>query len=308
MSVHSEDTEYLFSLLRDSPTFENTPTFEKNELPKKNLFNNIEEESIYQFQKNTLDNNKILIIGPRDSGKTVLIKDLIIELQDSVEEIHYISFGLSDEIFPFRIYKGIEEFDIEKYLKYLKYVKNKNKDNNKYKTMLIFDNSIFKNSLEDKFLNELIFHSKYYNIILIISMQFPMGLSPEFRNTIDTIFLFNNHTISNEKRLYDHYCGMFPNFEIFKKYYNKITQNHGTMVIDQTRDGYDITDMIYDYRVNNINDNLLDKNKFIKNKYEKNTDNIINIKILKERITELEERIEKLENDLNSRNNNTIYI
>ena len=307
MSIQSEDTKYLLSLLTDSPTFE------KNKLPKKNLFNNIEEKSIYQFQKNTLHNNKILIIGPKNSGKTVLIKDLIIELQDSVEEIHYISFSLSDEIFPFRIYKGIKEFDAEKYIEY---ARSKNKDNNKYKTMLIFDGSIFKNSLEDKFLCELIFHSKCYNIILIISMQFPMGLSPEFRNTIDTIFLFNNHTISNEKRLYNHYCSMFPNFEIFKKYYNKITQNHGTMVIDQTHNNYnfDMSNMIYGYRVDNINNdnkldkNKLDKNKFIKYNYEKKIDSTINIKILKEKITELEKRIEKLENDLNSKNNNTIYI
>ena len=298
MPIHSEDTKYLLSLLTDSPTFE------KNELSKKILFNNIEDKSIYQFQKNTLHNNKILIIGPKHSGKTVLIKDLIIELQDSVEEIHYISFSLSDEIFPFRTYKGIEEFDIEKYIEY---ARSKNKDNNKYKTMLIFDDSIFKNNLEDKFLYELIFHSKYYNIILIISIQNPLELFLELRNNFDMFFIFNNHNISNEKRLYNHYCSMFPNFEIFKKYYNKITENYGIMIIDKNNNSYnfDMSNMIYGYRVDNINDNLLDKNKFIKNKYEKKIDNI---KTLQERINELEERIEKLENDLNSKNNNTIYI
>jgi uncharacterized protein YeaO (DUF488 family) len=58
--------------------------------------------------------------------------------------------------------------------------------------------------------------------------------------------------ISNQKRLYDHYAGMFPSFDIFKRVFTKITENYGIMVLTSKK-GYNIEDKIFWYRVD-VND------------------------------------------------------
>ena len=62
-------------------------------------------------------------------------------------------------------------------------------------------------------------------------MQHPLGISPELRCNFDYIFLLAEDFISNMKKIYDHYAGMFPNFESFKQVFSSLTEDFGSMVI-----------------------------------------------------------------------------
>ena len=62
-------------------------------------------------------------------------------------------------------------------------------------------------------------------------MQFPLGITPELRNNFDYIFLLADDIISNLKRMYDHYAGVFPTFESFRQIFTQLTEDHGAMVI-----------------------------------------------------------------------------
>ena len=62
-------------------------------------------------------------------------------------------------------------------------------------------------------------------------MQYPLGITPELRCNFDYIFLLAEDFVSNMKRIYDHYAGMFPNFESFKTVFLQLTQDFGCMVI-----------------------------------------------------------------------------
>lgn len=62
-------------------------------------------------------------------------------------------------------------------------------------------------------------------------MQFPLGIKPELRLNFDYVFLLADDTVSNQKRIYEHYAGIFPNFEAFRQVFSQLTADYGTMVI-----------------------------------------------------------------------------
>jgi len=62
-------------------------------------------------------------------------------------------------------------------------------------------------------------------------MQYPLGISPELRSNFDYVFLLAEDTTSNLKRIYEHYAGMFPDFNSFRQVFRQLTENYGAMVI-----------------------------------------------------------------------------
>lgn len=84
---------------------------------------------------------------------------------------------------------------------------------------------------KDRPIQELLFNGRHYRLMYILTMQFPLGISPELRCNFDYIFLLADDTISNQKRIYDHYAGMFPNFDSFRQVFVQLTSDFGSMVI-----------------------------------------------------------------------------
>ena len=83
---------------------------------------------------------------------------------------------------------------------------------------IILDNCLASKGtwINDIYLMELLHHAKYYNKLLIIVYSFPPGLSPESRNSFDYVFLLSEAFFSNQKRMYDHYGGMYETFDFFR--------------------------------------------------------------------------------------------
>jgi hypothetical protein len=75
-----------------------------------------------------------------------------------------------------------------------------------------------------------------------------MGIPPEYRSNFDYIFLLAEDTISNRKRLYEHYAGMFPTFDIFQQVFTDITEDYGMMVINNRIHSKNITDKVFWYK------------------------------------------------------------
>ena len=68
------------------------------------------------------------------------------------------------------------------------------------------------------------------------------------RTQIDQIFLCRETIVSNRKRLYDHYAGMFPTFEIFCQVMDQCTENYECLVIDNTSKSNEICNQVYWYK------------------------------------------------------------
>lgn len=104
---------------------------------------------------------------------------------------------------------------------------------------------------KDQNISEMFFNGRHHKIMFILSMQFPLGIKPEFRANFDYIFLLNEDILSNQKRLYDHYAGMFPSFEVFRKVFTETTENFGCLVIDNKSRSKNIQDKVFWYRASN---------------------------------------------------------
>lgn len=85
--------------------------------------------------------------------------------------------------------------------------------------------------MNDQPMMEIFFNGRHYQLMFILTMQFPLGIRPELRCNFDYIFLLAEDMFSNQKRLYDHYAGMFPSFEAFRQVFQQLTADYGSMVI-----------------------------------------------------------------------------
>ena len=84
---------------------------------------------------------------------------------------------------------------------------------------------------KDLAINELLFNGRHYHITCILTMQFPLGIKPELRCNFDYVFLLADDIISNQKRIFQHYAGIFPNYESFRQVFVQLTSDYGSMVI-----------------------------------------------------------------------------
>jgi hypothetical protein len=141
--------------------------------------------------------------------------------------------------------------------------------------MLIMDDCMSSKGtwLKDPNILELFFNGRHHHLSFILTMQYSVGIPPEMRSNFDYIFLLAEDTISNRKRLYEHYAGMFPTFDIFQQVFSDITENYGIMVINNRVHSKNITDKVFWYKAKTVPTFKLGSAKFKKfhdNTYDSN--------------------------------------
>ena len=118
--------------------------------------------------------------------------------------------------------------------------------------------------IKDQNILELFFNGRHHHVSFILTMQYAVGIPPEMRSNFDYIFLLAEDFISNQKRLYEHYAGMFPSFDIFKQVFAEVTQNYGIMVINNRVHSTTITDKVFWYKAKQVPKFKLGSSKYIK--------------------------------------------
>jgi hypothetical protein len=107
---------------------------------------------------------------------------------------------------------------------------------------------------KDPYVADLLMNGRHRHITYLLTMQYPLGISPELRSNFDYVFLLAEDYTSNMKRLYDHYAGMFPDFNSFRQVFRQLTDNFGSMVIKNRESGQNICDKISFYKAPDLTD------------------------------------------------------
>jgi energy-coupling factor transporter ATP-binding protein EcfA2 len=91
-------------------------------------------------------------------------------------------------------------------------------------------------------------NGRHIKLFFIITQQYVLGLGPQLRTNVDFVFILRENIVSNRKRLFDNYAGMFPSFDVFQQVLEQCTNDYECMVIDNTVQSNKLTDQVYWYK------------------------------------------------------------
>ena len=183
-----------------------------------------------RFDITSISSDKVVVfIGKRETGKSFLVKDLLYYHKDvplgtviSGTEAANTFYGhmvpslfIHDAYTPPIIANAVKRQRMV--------IKKINKDKAQFgssnidpRAFLILDDCLYDQSwVRDENIRNLFMNGRHFKILFIITTQYALGVPPNLRTNIDYVFILRENYVSNRKRLYEHYAGMFPSFEIF---------------------------------------------------------------------------------------------
>lgn len=216
-----------------------------------------------QFDMSSIPDDKIIVfIGARGTGKSMLVADHLYHHQDipigtvisPTESANKFFSKIVPNIF---IHDKIDENIISNVLKRQQILVKKMKREEKKcgsskidpRAFLILDDCLYDTKwIKDENIRCLFLNGRHWRINFIITLQDPLGLPPALRNNIDYVFILRENKINNRRRIYEHYAGVFPKFEMFCEVMNQCTENYECLVIHTTSQSNKIEDQVFWYK------------------------------------------------------------
>ena len=87
-------------------------------------------------------------------------------------------------------------------------------------------------------------------ITLCLVLQYSLAIPPNIRSQFNFIMLLSEDNFSNRRKLFEHYAGIFPKYEMFDTLFNQLTDDYGTMIIDNSSNTRDLNERIFWYKAN----------------------------------------------------------
>jgi hypothetical protein len=223
------------------------------------------------------DENKgpvIVMIGRRDTGKSFLVRDLLFYHQDIPIGTVISGTEAGNGFYAAHVPKLFihEEYNtvlIENVLRRQKTVlKQVNKEIEMYRkttidprAFVILDDCLYDQSwTRDKMMRLLFMNGRHWKIMLIITMQYPLGIPPNLRTNIDYVFILREPYLTNRKRIWENYASMFPTLEAFCGVMDQTTENFECLVINNNAKS--LNDQIFWYKAEKHPDFRLGSKEF----------------------------------------------
>lgn len=196
--------------------------------------------------KDLMMDSTILILGRRRTGKSWLIRDLMYHNKNiplgivfsSTEQVSPFFKDFIPDTFIHSEYNPdlVEDF-LKKQQKRIFDSNNKGKGQNgktrSNNVFLILDDLMHSSEVwkKDKTIKNIFFNGRHFNLMFILTLQYPMGITPDLRSNIDYVFIFDQPSVKNKKKIFDDYAGIFPTFDYFCNVLDSCTQDHSCLVI-----------------------------------------------------------------------------
>jgi hypothetical protein len=228
------------------------------------------------FKPNENKGPVVVLIGKRDTGKSFLVRDLLYYQQDipigtvisGTEEGNGFYGKMVPKLFVHNEYNtAIIENILKRQRTVLKQIK---KEMETYKrstidprAFVILDDCLYDNTWSrDKMMRLLFMNGRHWKVMLVITMQYPLGIPPTLRTNIDYVFILRENYIANRKRIYENYAGMFPTFESFCQVMDQCTENYECLVINNNSKSNKLHDQVFWYKADNHGDFRLGSKEF----------------------------------------------
>jgi hypothetical protein len=216
------------------------------------------EIQLRKFDMSEIKDDKVVVlIGKRDTGKSFLCKDILYHHKGiPVGQVISGTEGANQfysKIVPKLFIHG--EFDtqiVQNMIKRQKILIDKiNQGDNSIdpRCFLILDDCLYDNTwAKDKWMRSVFMNGRHYKMLFLLTMQYALGVPPNLRTNVDYVFILRENYVSNRKRLYEHYAGMFPSFEMFCQIMDQCTENYECLVINNNAKSNKLTDQVFWYK------------------------------------------------------------
>lgn len=228
------------------------------------LINEYEKLHLKKFKiKSILPDATILCLGKRRSGKSWLVRDIFYNHRHIPSGI---VFSGTEEASPFFgdfipdcfIHSEYDPELVDRIMTRQKRKIRETKMSGKSDTGKLPSNNMFivlddmlhdaQTWKKDRTIKSIFFNGRHFNFLFILTMQYAQGIPPELRSNIDYVFIFNEPSVANRKRIYDAYAGMIPSFDHFCNILDACTQNHECLVIKTSGNSPDLKDQVFWYK------------------------------------------------------------
>jgi hypothetical protein len=206
----------------------------------------------------------IVVIGKKDTGKSFLVKDILYNTQACFPVGTVISgTEVANEFFqhmvPSKLIHDKYKPDIvmNTIKRQLAVKTHRNQDKNRNggnsnvdpRAFLILDDCLYDSTwIREESTRYVFMNGRHIDLMTIITMQYPLGITPNLRTNVDFIFILRETMINNRKRIYDNYAGMFPTFEMFCQFMDQCTENYECLVICNGVSSNKLEDQVFWYK------------------------------------------------------------
>jgi hypothetical protein len=220
------------------------------------------------------DDKVVVLIGKRETGKSYLTRDLLAHHKDipigtvisGTEGANAFYTKFVPSLF---IHEDYTPDLIKNVIKRQKNVidKMQRPGGNAIdpRAFLILDDCLYDSTwIKDKNMRRIFMNGRHYKLLFVLTMQFALGVPPHLRTNVDYVFILRENIVSNRKRLYEHYCGMFPTFDSFCQVMDSCTENFECLVIHNNAKSNKLEDQVFWYKANQHEEFRMGKPEFWK--------------------------------------------
>lgn len=206
----------------------------------------------------------IVVIGKKDTGKSFLVRDILANTQ------HYFPVGtvisateLMNEFFQHMvpsklIHDKYRPEIVQNAIKRQYNIKAARNNDKKARggnssidprAFLILDDCLYDNSwIQQESTRYVFMNGRHIDMMTIITMQYPLGITPNLRTNVDFIFILRETITKNRRIIYENYAGMFPTFDMFCQFMDQCTEDYNCIVICNGIQSNKLEDQVFWYR------------------------------------------------------------
>ena len=211
----------------------------------------------FKLSKMVIDPS-IVMIAKRGSGKSFITRDIIYHYRHIPGGVVIAPTDRMNSFYKYffpdlYIHYDIKETILKKILVRQSMMIEKEKEKKKIgrkvdpSGILIMDDCLArkKSWAKDESIMEILMNGRHYRLTYILTMQTPLGITPDLRLNFDYVFLLKEDSTINKKKLWDNYASMFPSLQAFEKVFGKCTEDYRSMVIDNRKPSDNIHEKVF---------------------------------------------------------------
>jgi hypothetical protein len=208
---------------------------------------------IKKFNMSAVEKNRIwLIIGGRNTGKSVLLEDILFNISKNLDLCCLMCPTLPTRKqmlnhMPSMFIHDRYDYDMaQSFFDVAEEMTNKNKT--RYLGLIIDDCVFDKKIMNTETQRALHLNGRHINTSLFVTTQYCMTTPAVIRGNIDYVIALKEPNKNIRKKLYEYYFGIFPNFKAFENLFQRITNNYGCLVFDRTQPTNSLANCVFHYK------------------------------------------------------------